>query len=535
MNGAFRQSMTWLHTWSGLVFCWILYLLFVTGTLGYFDTEIDRWMTPEVQPSPPATLAASLQTGAAYLQREAPDADRWFISPAGGRDNPHLGTFWQKQPEEEGAERQFGSGNVQVPSAEPVPEGRATGGGQLLYRMHYRLHYLPGNMGFYLVAVVTMFMFIGLITGIVAHKKIFKDFFTFRWSKGQRSWLDMHNLMAVSTLPFQLMITYSGLLFTVVLWMPFVALGTYGFDTEKLLGLQEEVLGTAAPERSGSEAPLVPLAPLAAEAEAVWGDGSVRSVEVLLPGDANARVNVQRRSDFGFLGGGVMIFDGVSGELIDERDGLPNATLGVAGTLIALHEGLFAGPVLRWLYFLAGLLGTGMIATGAIYWAVKRKPKTIGAEVGFGYRFVEGMNVGTIVGLLIGVTVFFWANRLLPVSFEARADWEVHCMFIAWVLCIAHGLLRPGLAAWREQCWVLAALCLGLPVLNALTTDQHLLATMPAGDWVMAGFDLTAFGFGIAAMLSALAIGRRLKADRERPTVDVDQASALLPEGVSAG
>ena len=534
MNGAFRQSMTWLHTWSGLVFCWILYLLFVTGTFGYFDTEIDRWMTPEVKPSPPATLAASIGTGAGYLEREAAEADRWFIQPAAGRDNPHLWTSWQTAPTEEGGETLRENTYLQVPTGEPVPEGRDTGGGQLLYRMHYRLHYLPGNLGFYLIAVVTMFMFIGLITGIVAHKKIFKDFFTFRWGKGQRSWLDMHNLMAVSTLPFQLMITYSGLLFTVALWMPFVALGTYGFDFEKLSGLQEEVLGVAPPERAGVAAPLVDLAPLAARAESAWGEGSVRSIEVLLPGDANARVNVQRVASFSPLSG-LMTFDGVSGELLEERAGLPNATLNVAGVMIALHEGLFAGPVLRWLYFLAGILGTGMVATGAIYWAVKRKPKTIGAEVGFGYRFVEGMNVGTIVGLLVGIAVFFWANRLLPVSFEARADWEVHCMFIAWALCIAHGLLRPGLAAWRDQCWLLAVLCFGIPVLNALTSDQHLLRSIPDGDWVMAGFDLTAVGFGIASLLAALAINRRLAAERERQALDGERPAALLPEGVSAG
>ncbi|MEM9335787.1 MAG: PepSY-associated TM helix domain-containing protein, partial [Pseudomonadota bacterium] len=51
MKGGFRQSMTWLHTWTGLLFCWILYFMFVTGTLGYFDTEIDHWMAPERGPA----------------------------------------------------------------------------------------------------------------------------------------------------------------------------------------------------------------------------------------------------------------------------------------------------------------------------------------------------------------------------------------------------------------------------------------------------------------------------------------------------
>lgn len=36
-----------LHTWVGVLFGWLLYFMFVTGTAGYLDTEIDRWMRPE--------------------------------------------------------------------------------------------------------------------------------------------------------------------------------------------------------------------------------------------------------------------------------------------------------------------------------------------------------------------------------------------------------------------------------------------------------------------------------------------------------
>ncbi len=48
MKENFRQSMAWLHTWLGLLFGWLLYFMFVTGTAGYLDTEIDRWMRPEL-------------------------------------------------------------------------------------------------------------------------------------------------------------------------------------------------------------------------------------------------------------------------------------------------------------------------------------------------------------------------------------------------------------------------------------------------------------------------------------------------------
>ena len=47
MREGFRQSMAWLHTWTGLIVAWVLFFVFVTGTAGYFNYEITRWMEPE--------------------------------------------------------------------------------------------------------------------------------------------------------------------------------------------------------------------------------------------------------------------------------------------------------------------------------------------------------------------------------------------------------------------------------------------------------------------------------------------------------
>ncbi|MGL4237519.1 MAG: hypothetical protein ACRCSW_15750, partial [Tabrizicola sp.] len=45
------------------------------------------------------------------------------------------------------------------------------------------------------------------------------------------------------------------------------------------------------------------------------------------------------------------------------------------------------------------------------------------------------------------------------------------------------------------QLAVAAILCGLIPVLNALTTGIHLGYSLPAGEWVIAGFDLTMLGF----------------------------------------
>ena len=49
----------------------------------------------------------------------------------------------------------------------------------------------------WIVCFASLFMLIALISGIVIHKRIFKDMFVFRANKGSRSWLDVHNLSSV--------------------------------------------------------------------------------------------------------------------------------------------------------------------------------------------------------------------------------------------------------------------------------------------------------------------------------------------------
>ena len=516
MNGKFRQSMTWLHTWTGLVFCWLLYFLFVTGTLGYFDTEIDLWMTPEAPLADPTPLETNVAVAQQRLADVAGGANRWFLYPVQSREWPRLRVFWQSPPAVEGGPLRIGDENLDAATGLPLPGVRETGGGQTLYRMHYNLHYFPERLGFYIIAVVTMVMFVGLLTGVVAHKKLFADFFTFRWARGQTSWLDAHNLLAVASLPFQFMITYSGLIFTLALfWMPFIVLGGYGFDMERVARLPEAAFGDQVVERSGEAAPLVPLGPLARHAAAEWGEDRIAFMRVDMPGDANSVVTIQRAAG-GSLIGDAMHFEGATGEHVNTTSGAPNAALGFAGTMIGLHEGLFASPFLRWLYFLSGLLGCAMVATGAIYWVRKRKPSTEEVDPGLGYRFVERMNVATIVGLPAAIGVYLWANRLLPVDMAGRADWEVHCMFLAWLGCFVHAAARPMQRAWPEQCWLVAAVFLGLPVVNWLTTNLHLGVTLLAGNWAMAGVDLTAIATGIVALLVAIALGAR-EAGRTAP------------------
>lgn len=501
-QGGFRQAMAWLHTWAGLALGWLLFLIFLTGTAGYFDTEIDRWMQPEL---PPAQTHLNASNTADLLLRrlatDAPGAERWFLRLPDDRNQPYPGIFWQGASVEAGARAARGSLTLNGETGDMF-QARDTGGGQLLYQLHWRLHYLTRTQADVIVGFATLFMLVALISGVIIHKKIFKDFFTFRPRKGQRSWLDAHNVLSVLALPFHLMITYSGLVFMAFSYMPLVVAAHYGFGDDARSQFFAEAFDPPGIEEAANEtAPLVALDPLIAKAEKAWGSGRVRNIDIRHPGDRNARILLYESTNTSVSRtAGLMVFDGVSGELLHRVAPELSTSRGVRDLFVGLHEGLFAGPWLRWLYFISGLMGTGMIATGLLLWAVKRRQraeKATGVE-NPGLRLVEKLNVGTLVGLPVAIAAYFWANRLLPAGLEARAAWEMHSLFITWAAMLLYGTLRPTKRAWVEQLTVAALAFALLPLLNALTTDRHLGASLSEGDLILAGFDMVMLAMGIA-------------------------------------
>lgn len=530
MKESFRQCMAWLHTWVGLVVGWILFFVFVTGTAGYVDDEITRWMEPE-RPLPmqvlPEQSSQMLDQALTQLQAHAPaESKAWTIILPHQALNPRatqgLSIGWEEMPQPGQRARRGGeeldpvTGQIQ-----PETEPRATAGGTGLYRMHYALHYIPYPVAIWLVGICTMLMLLAVITGVVTHKKIFTDFFTFRPGKGQRSWLDAHNIVSVMSLPFFLMITYTGLIFFMSIYMPTGREVMYGATEEgrqayfqDLRQQKRDFLPISAPQASLSE--------MMHSAEQAWGKNSIASVQITHPADSQAYVELRRTGVTGvyWTRAETLRFNALDGSAMEPENN-SNVTGDTHRVLLALHEGVFAEWWLRWLYFISGLLGCAVIGTGLVLWTVKRrtqhqkrmaKAAALSVSERFdaaGLRLVEILNAGTLAGLPLGLAAYFWANRLLPINMADRAAWEFHALFLVWGWSFLYASWRPLKRAWLELLYLTAAAYALIPVLNLLTTDRHLGVTVIHGDWGLAGFDLTMFG--LAALFVYIAIKMKRK------------------------
>ena len=525
-----RQSMSWLHTWASLILGWLLYAIFLTGTLSFFQNEITVWMKPELHQSVPQnSQIQQTQVALNYLQKNHPNAGSWNIQLPNARQNTTILTV-RKIGEDPRARR--GGERITLDSATgEVLKARDTRGGSFLYRFHFELYGLPRLWTRWLVGIATLLMLVAIISGVITHKKILKDFFTFRAGKGQRSWLDAHNATAVLALPFHIMITFSGLLLLLFTLMPWGINQIYenrgqflqeqsralvenkenrteraeGRNTERqnnsqALGENTEQGDEKRQQRQKLEAqpaPLTDIAPILATAQQKWKDNPVGSISIIAPNTNQATIELRA-----LLGESVahrnvydsLEFNAVTGQNItDDSSRLknPSVPMAIYNVVTVLHEARGVDLALRWLLFCSGIVGTLMVATGLILWCVKRAPQQQKQGYkSFGYRVVEVTNIAAIIGLPIACAAYFYANRFIPAEMDLRSDWEIRSFFTIWLLSLMYAALRPHRQAWLDLLAFATLAFALLPVINFMTGGQALWNSVANGQWMIASFDL---------------------------------------------
>ena len=250
------------------------------------------------------------------------------------------------------------------------------------------------------------------------------------------------------------------------------------------------------------------------------------------PGDATAQVTVNRAPS-SLLSARTpgITYDGVTGRVLFERPAPGPASL-TAGVMIGLHAGRYADAGLRWIYFLSGVAGSLMVASGLVLWTVKRREKLPDpARPHLGFRIVERLNVAVIGGFPLGIACFFWANRLLPVATKGRAEAEISWLFYAWAAAIVLALARRPVQAWTVLLGLTGVLLALLPVYNLFWTERGIAASIASGDWLPAGVDLTLLASGAAYVAIAWRVAHYRPAPRRRarPAPAAPAAPAAQP------
>lgn len=516
--GGLRQAMTWAHTWIGVLLGGVLMVAFFMGSVAVFDREVDRWMMPATRlDAAPSTID---------IDTVVPRA---VAALAGGKP---LREWAVTLPEQRTpvmiARVRYAAAGGQIRLADPrsgalLPDVGTLGASSFFYPLHYNLHLRAWNIGYWLVGLAAMAMLAAIVSGVIVHVRIFRDFFTFRPRKQlQRSLLDLHNLTGVLALPFHAVITFSGICIVYMILMPAGISALY----QQPNTYYDQALSGYSRAPAGVPAPMAALGPMVEAARARWGGAAPAAIRVWNPGDANAVVKVSRWvGDRVSLADDAAYFDGATGALLHHVPLQPAAT--TQRFLTGMHFIAFDHWPLRWLYFLAGLAGCVLIATGQLYWLDKRHARH-GKK---GVRLAAAVTAGTTTGLVIATLAMMVANRLLPMTLPSREFIEAGLFFLVWLATAIHArvAMRPGsrtLVPWRQQCLAIAALALAAPVLNGLSTGDWLPLALARGHVAVAGVDIVLLLTGGLALAAARRL-RRVDAARQARTA---VASGQMPE-----
>lgn len=538
----FRLAMTWVHTWFGLVLGFVLVSTFFFGALSVFDREIDRWAIPQsrFEPQPIPSFDKVLRPVFESMQptREAVDALRSEVNgplPQHFNDvrswnaytthrDPVLNVYagFEVPNARDPDKTVYARRTIDPRTGEPLPDERLKIGSGFFYPMHYSLTLHWMDLGYWIVGLAALVMLIALISGVVIHRKLFREFFTFRPEKRtQRSILDLHNLTGVVALPFHFFFAFTGIVIFVGIYFPIAHTQLQPLhDLHERQEAQETLLPT---ERAGVSVSMSSVDAMVAEAQRRWAArgvaGDVGFLSVRYPGDVNGYVSVYRAGTdrIATTSDGVH-FKASTGELLRE-DPPVSAVARINEFLAGLHLQHFRHWLLRWLYVLGGLTGCVCIVTGLLFFVEKRRSQHA-QQNSQGARVVDALAVTTVTGMLIATLGILIANRLLPdslpTSWPGRGNLEIYSFWFTWLLAMAHAFWRTApvaqghmTLAWQEQCWTIMGMAASVVTLNWITTGDHLLRTLRDTYWPVAGLDLALLTAAALAGLAAHKIGRR--------------------------
>lgn len=478
----FRQIQAILHRWFGIMVLWVIFFIFLTGSIAYFRTEINVWSQPEalsqIQGLP--TPQTSAQTAFNYLNQHAADAKRWRVTVANERMPVNL-LQWQDQT---GKHQQ-----LQNPvTGELLNPVRQTLAGDFFFKLHYTLYPLPGKIGSFIVAIVALILLISLITGVITHKKIIKEFFVFRAFKGQRSLLDLHHITGVVTFPFYLVMAFTGLLILFYLVLPWGLSKHYAQDGIPQFYNEMQFLKMAKPQVSSSQHNMQPFERFLQQLPAQVQTGAILDkFEVQKPNTPEAMITF----DYNYqniitLNTPQYVFAADTAEPLAQPRNL-SAIAQLASSSYGIHLGYFASYWMRLILSVMGIVGCVMLAAGALLWQKKRMKEAHA----FSYKLVQHLNFFTFLGLPFACASYLLAGRLLPATFEPRITYEVSVFYLSWLLSLLISLILPGRTAVLVLLTVTALALWLIPFSSFMFIPEAALwQSLLHMRWALAGVDL---------------------------------------------
>ncbi|WP_443971407.1 PepSY-associated TM helix domain-containing protein [Sphingobium sp. CR28] len=352
------------HSGLGLAFATLLYLICLTGTIAVFANEFYRWENPDAERMESVSADAVHAAYRAAIDRaEGPVEHVYVLMPSHDRPWPTV-----RVDTEDGTRTTWIFDSA----------GRITGElreswTHFLTRLHINLH-LPQSWGIFIVGLSGVALLSSLISGLLAHPRIFRDAFHLRLGGSRRlQEADLHNRIGVWALPFHVTVSLTGALLglsTVIIGA--IGLAVFQGDTAKVYA----IFTPPHPAEDARPAPPLDLRPLFAKVAERAPGAPISYLVVEHPTEQGTAAMFEVENDTSRIASSdVYAFDRAGTLYYQQQAAQNNIGQQILGSLGPLHFGWFGGGIVKIAYALLGLGLTYLAAGGVHIWLARRRDK----------------------------------------------------------------------------------------------------------------------------------------------------------------
>lgn len=506
-----------LHTWVGISAGLLLFIGFFAGALTMFKQPLDHWVSPPT-PSPAMVNAQHIDSLALQALAQHPAARKGFTMHLGHHDNNAATMSWTAgRP---GRELDFSAkqwtatldetGILQA--KEELPSILA----QMIDMLH-RTGGIPGEigdeyLGGYLMGVAGILYFLALISGVILLlPTMVKDFFALRPGKNRkRFWLDAHNIIGITSLPYHIVISVTVIVFAFHDQF-YDSLAEVVYKNQPMFGAPP-----AAAVKPYEARDMLPLTSILNKVKAEAGDSTISEIqffglESLRPMARVALVNPRylvQGPEAGYL-----ILHPYTGAVINASmlPGKESTWSAIVGPFFSLHFGSYGGDMMRWVYFAFGLSGAFLFYSGNLLWLEKRRkvqrPNQALPVQTLSTRLMAAGTVGVCLGTVAGVCFTLVAGKLFAATAKNINFVYLFVYYSVFLGALAWAYLRGAARSSVDLLWLCVIAALSIPCSSAFMALQTTSNTNITG----LGVELVAIAMALAFIYAARKTGKRIK------------------------
>ena len=487
-----------LHAWIGVITGLFIFIVSFSGSVALFGDEISTWEDPVTRlqvSDQPIEITPLLDSFVNEVTANGQLTSLSLRYPT--IHTPYYHGFANIKSDQETVlhTRRWNSHTGEI-----IPE-RGEGLAHWLVEFHAELMLPNRTLGRSLVGVAGVLLLLSIITGILTHQKIIKELFSWRMNKTMRvRWKDTHNVIGIWGLPFHTMIAFTGAFLGIVaLLVPLIGVTAFKGDQ----GAVMRAVNGEPTVASGISAPMFSL---------TQAQGKVREATQREPyfvlikhwQDQNAEYEVFYPPEKELVRFAHIEMSGVTGEMSAPIiSPLPSVAGRIAASLTPLHYATYGGITLKLLYFVLGITLCIVIATGLTLWIERRLHGNLGKRSPRYYQTLSRLISGATSGMVLSSIALFYVDRLIDVAPTQRLTWIGSSYFLIWAFAIVYALFRDNSYRTNKHLLGLSALALiGLPVLDYLTSQAHIISQWQQQHIAAASTNLIAFVVGVILLIA---------------------------------